>query len=324
MRSFFNALPLWSVLAVILFLFFVFAALSRCADSAATAHFCHHVTTHPDLRTTVEEEDDDLDEEFDDDDQFDLTASTKRRRALEHQIAVGAAEQKRSRTMWCRSLGVAAMNWTCLRACFRKGSMLDRRNMLRMGDKANDKNMRFSQLICSCTSRDKGLPAVESLAFLPDAYASALYSRYLKYLLIHDDLSRSQRILRKSGRLGNDSSLHHGISRVIGPPAAVAAVSAAEDDIARAVDTKGTLLRIWRFRWTILHVWAVQVCLLSRRSILVVFLYLYTLFAGFNAASNIFFFRALQSGSSPIEPPRYCSCHIGYGVVHRCVLLLRT
>lgn len=243
-----NGTPLWIVLAGVFALFFILAALARCADSAGAAHFAAFVASHPDLRLELDDGDGGLE------DALAALAKVARssRRAVNSaaQASVGASELRRSRRMCCGWLGVAAMNWPCGRGL---------RGCCGGAESAASPHTTSKRRQYCCLPSDS--PPVLNLPFLPDAYASALYARYRTLIAINDKSpSRRASDLRANpvAPAGYPAVANRGLTRIGGPPVSIAAIAAAEADLVEGAAARSCFLRLWRLRWAILHLAAVQ------------------------------------------------------------------
>ena len=107
---------------------------------------------------------------------------------------------------------------------------------------------------CCCPAA-AGNPVVYSLAYLPNAYTSALYERFLGMVAAG----------KPSPSPDNNAMLaalepgEVGLYRESSPPCEPAVVAAAARDISKAMHTKGFFSRVWRLRRTMMHVWSIQV-----------------------------------------------------------------
>ena len=329
LHSLMNAAPLWSVLIVLLVLFFALVALSRCADAAALVHFCDHVTFHPDLRAEVENEEGE-DEALDANSLSQKPSAAPSRRlvaiaAFERQVSMRNMDLQRSRQMRCRRIGIYVMNWTMRRCFCRQRRVSDHRHLIDDTSLMSQSIWQWVSGFRSFSQNDK-VPIINSLAFLPDAYATALYSRYLKYLLISDKSALRRMGGRTAALAAGHAALHRGIDRDYGPPADSAAVAAAEADIARAMQTKSFVLRLWRMRWTILHVWAIQASALFC-CCWCWYLCIFTVSlccVGHHPTSHIVRVCIVLSCSSEGEPLIDCACFFCNGFVYHRILLLGT
>ena len=153
------------------------------------------------------------------------------------------------------------MNWSCGCGCIRgraNGDVGDSRRDSNSNLRSqNARNIRHCWCPWGCLKLADRAPTVRSLAFLPDAYATALYARYHALIFIDDKPGLPEAIVSLAPEAG--AAAKRGITRLVGPAVDPGAVAAAEADISAAVNTERFFLRLWRLRWAILHVWAIQV-----------------------------------------------------------------
>jgi len=112
---------------------------------------------------------------------------------------------------------------------------------------------------CFCFS---SRPTIRVLAFLPDAYSSVLYARY-RDVLVAGNSGKTEHTLKDSANTASTVAVDARLDLVRVESELLQsdteAIQAAAADFTEAANTPRCFLRTWRLRWTITHVWLLQV-----------------------------------------------------------------